>query len=500
MLRRVLARPLFLAGLMSAALVIWVTTTALAATPVPNASPSPAAPTAPPPPPPSSPSPSPSCVTTGRTTTCTAAATNPISAVGSAISGAPGAVVGSITDDATQSFTTWVASGAAYVLDQSAGWLQAATPPSLNSTWWAQHYAAMRRLAVVLMFPFLMAAVISALVRRNPMMMVQAFLIRMPLAFVLTGAAVLLTSAALTASDEMTTIVTGPATSSDTFAFMHNLATSFTGSTAGGNPTPLFIVAIASVLTVIAGLVMFLELLLRSGVIYIALLFMPLALAASVWPGAQRWAKRLAETLVAAILSKFVIISVISLAAGALAVDTTAAQGAGGGGSGGGIGTLLTGVILLGLAAFAPYKLFRMLPGMESAAIGHMEGMRQRGVSGARAAVAAPRDGLERLSRQRATERSAFSGKAIGGVTGAATTGAAMVGGLAVAGSARAGMAFAGNGAKGDAPASDRTPASGAGASPAGSSPAQPATPPPPAHSPPSASDPGRTPAGSPRG
>jgi hypothetical protein len=350
-----------------------------------------------------------------------------------------------------------------------------------------------------------MAAVIGALARRDPMMMVQAFLVRTPLAFLLTGAAVMLSATAIAASDEMTAMVTGPGMSGDTFAFMHNLADSFTSATTTGNPTPLFLVTIAAIFTVMAGLVMFLELLLRSGVIYIVLLFMPLALAATVWPGAQRWAKRLAETLVAAIVSKFVIVTVISLAAGALAADTTPAGG-GGRGAGDGIGTLLTGVILLGLAAFAPYKLFRMLPAMESAAIGHMEGLRQHGVGKARAAVSAPRDALERVSRQRATESSALSGKAARGLGRVAGGGATLVTGMAVAG-VGATMARAGNTPGGAAGAGGAGPGPGGAAAPTGSpgvspSPSPASTgPPPPTHTPPSEAesrDAMRT--GSPRG
>ena len=57
----------------------------------------------------------------------------------------------------------------------------------------------------------------------------------------------------------------------------------------------------------------------RDAAVYVVALFMPLALAASIWP---RWSgslRRTAELLAVVIGSKFVIVSIISLAAGLVA-------------------------------------------------------------------------------------------------------------------------------------------------------------------------------------
>ena len=59
--------------------------------------------------------------------------------------------------------------------------------------------------------------------------------------------------------------------------------------------------------------------LIRDAAIYVAVLFLPLVFAGLVWPAAAPWSKRLVETIVAIILSKFVIVAVLSLAASALA-------------------------------------------------------------------------------------------------------------------------------------------------------------------------------------
>jgi hypothetical protein len=90
------------------------------------------------------------------------------------------------------------------------------------------------------------------------------------------------------------------------------------------------------------------ELLVRSIGIYAGLLFFPLALTGLVASPRNRWASRLAEALIVLIFSKFIIVTVLSLAASA--IDSSA-----------GYQGVLAGVGLLLLAAFAPWLLMRLL-------------------------------------------------------------------------------------------------------------------------------------------
>jgi hypothetical protein len=85
-------------------------------------------------------------------------------------------------------------------------------------------------------------------------------------------------------------------------------------------------------------------------------LMLPLAFAAMVWPARRIWAVRLVELLVSLILSKFVIVAVLSLAGAALeAYSTDTSQ-------------LLTAMALLLLSTFSPWALMRLLPFTELAA------------------------------------------------------------------------------------------------------------------------------------
>jgi hypothetical protein len=99
-------------------------------------------------------------------------------------------------------------------------------------------------------------------------------------------------------------------------------------------------------------------------------------MATLVWPSVAHWCRRLVETLTALILSKFVIVATLSLAAGAVGSGT-----AGTGDAGSGFASVLAGGALLVLATFVPFSILRLIPMVEAGAVGHLEGARQRGAA-----------------------------------------------------------------------------------------------------------------------
>ena len=111
---------------------------------------------------------------------------------------------------------------------------------------------------------------------------------------------------------------------------------------------------------------LWIELVVRAAAITIATAVLPLVLAASLWPPAIAWARRLVETLGALIVSKAVIVLVLSIALDAVAH------------SGDGPATALTGGALLLLASFMPYAVLRLVPLAEAASISHLESIRHR--------------------------------------------------------------------------------------------------------------------------
>ncbi len=109
----------------------------------------------------------------------------------------------------------------------------------------------------------------------------------------------------------------------------------------------------------------------RTAAIYVAVLFLPLALATLVWPSVSHWCRRLAETLAALVLSKLVVVATLSLAAGALAGHDGSADLSG----------VVSGAALLLLAALSPYALLRLIPAVEAGAVMHLEGASRRASS-----------------------------------------------------------------------------------------------------------------------
>ena len=100
----------------------------------------------------------------------------------------------------------------------------------------------------------------------------------------------------------------------------------------------------------------------RDAAIYICVFFLPLTFVAMIWPAASRWARRLVELLVAIILSKFVIVAILSLASAAI-TNTDLIQD-----SGDTFEQMIAGSALLVLAAWSPFALLRLIPMMEIAA------------------------------------------------------------------------------------------------------------------------------------
>jgi len=115
---------------------------------------------------------------------------------------------------------------------------------------------------------------------------------------------------------------------------------------------------LAAIIAAFAAFFVWIELLMRDAAVYVVALFMPMALAASIWP---RWSgalRRTSELLFVVIASKFVIVSIISLAAGLAANNS------------GQVEHILAAAALMLLACFAPFVLFRLVPFAEGAVAG----------------------------------------------------------------------------------------------------------------------------------
>jgi len=255
---------------------------------------------------------------------------------------------------------TWVLGGAKAALTDTAKVLGETTSPRLSTTWFSSTYWRIAGIAAVLTLPFLFAAAVQALMRSDLALLARAALGYLPLSLLAVSIAAPLTMLLLAACDEMSAIVSSAAGHSGGH-FLTKLEL-LTGGLVALSHSP-FLAFLVGLLTAAGAIILWIEMLMREAAVYIVVLMLPLAFAALAWPARRVWAIRAVEMLVALILSKFAIVAVLSL--GGAALDQA-----------GGAGGMLSGLVLVLLATFAPWALVRLLPLAElaSGAAGQLRG------------------------------------------------------------------------------------------------------------------------------
>ena len=247
-----------------------------------------------------------------------------------------------------------MADGAVFLLDKVSGLIDSTTSPELDASWFSENYRAMAALAAVLLVPLLLMSVVGAVVHQDAGRLARTVFGFLPMATLLTAAGITLVTMGLVVTDEMSVWVTRGA-GEDAHAFLTGSGMALSGVLGQGG---MFATFLGGLLLAVGTVVVWFELLIRSAAIYIAVLFLPLALAGLVWPATAHWPKRLAHLLTALVVSKFVIAAILALAASGLAAA----------GGDGGFGSVLAGASVLGLAALSPIALLKLVPVFETGA------------------------------------------------------------------------------------------------------------------------------------
>jgi len=255
----------------------------------------------------------------------------------------------------------WMAAGTTWVLGETWRALSATTEPVLTGTAFDSEYHAMVLIGAGVLLPLLGLAVIQAVAHQDVSGLLRTAVVRLPMAVVLSGVVIEIVSLGLTATDRASAslLATGGAPAASVFLHLE-AALVLMGDSDAAAFGGLLLVAVVAVVS----FVLWVELAVRSAAVAVAALFLPLALAGLVWPATSHWARRLGETLASLVLMKLVMAAVLALAAGALVADS------------GGVASVVEGLSLLGLTAFSPYALFRLVPMVEAGAVSHLEGVR----------------------------------------------------------------------------------------------------------------------------
>ena len=311
------------------------------------------------------------CGTGARPASATPLNTVPIPDPLPSIGGAVGDLAGGLAQDsattALDAIAAWVSSGAASLLGSLSAEIDRSTTADLGHQWLTSHFKTMARIAAMFALPLLFAAAITAIAARDVALLLRAAFVHLPLALLFTGVAIVVVDVALAATDELCAVVTQQ-TRPDTASLLTSLAKDLNQ---GGSGITGFGLVLVAGLIAFGGFFLTLELVVRTAAIWVAMLFLPLGLVGLVWPATARWGRRLAELLVVLILSKFVIVAIVSMAVSAASTGAGSPDGP----------SLLGGAALLLLAAAAPFTLLRMVPVVEAGVVAHLEGLSHRAAS-----------------------------------------------------------------------------------------------------------------------
>ncbi len=378
------------------------------------------------------------------------------STVSGAVGGVAGAGLSAGVGAAFSEASRWVASGAVWLIAQVGRAMSATTSIDLDTAWFGAHEAVMATLAAAAVLPLACCAAIQAVYRQSASLLLRTFFVHLPLALLFTGVAVTLVRMALSITDAMSARILSSAGVDTTNVLSGLFAFLVPSTVASGGGAPSFVVFIGALVVASAALVLWLELVVRAAAVSVAVLFLPLALAALVWPSVAHWCRRLADTLVALVLSKLVIAAVLSLAAGALAGGL--GSSATGSGSAGGFAAVVTGIALLVVAILSPFTLLRLVPAVESGAAGHLESTGHRLTSAAGSARRHGNLAIEQMGK--------LTSDGVGDAAVLASVGSEGVGGSVAAGAAATAATVATGGAAAPAVAAEMS--AGAGSAAAG--------------------------------
>jgi hypothetical protein len=275
-------------------------------------------------------------------------------------------VVGKVAAEAGEfvmrGVTAWVTNAAVWVTGKVGELIERTTGPDVHASWFEGQYGAMVAVAGALALLMLMLAVIQSVIRQDVWLLVRAAFGYLPMAFVLSGVAIAGAGLLVAITDDMSAAVVSSLGTEQSDNMLQAVGDAYKSALEEDSGIPLFGVFLGAIILAIGAFVLWLEMIIRDAAIYICVFFLPLTFVAMVWPATGRWARRLVELLVAIILAKFIIVSILTLATAAI-TNAGVAEG-----EGRTFEQMLAGSALLVLAAWSPFALLRMIPAMEVAA------------------------------------------------------------------------------------------------------------------------------------
>ncbi|WBQ04404.1 hypothetical protein [Kribbella sp. CA-293567] len=274
------------------------------------------------------------------------------------------------TNSVWDSFLRWAARGLADITTIVFSEFSSSTSPRFDQQWWNDNLDLMVTISLPLLVGLFVLQCVSAAIRREPGRLGHA-LVGAVIGTVGVPFAIAILAASGKAVDEISLAIIGNEATADGLKRMVDIGSLLSVGTLGG------FLLVAVFLGLIAIISLYVVMLLRDVAIVAFGVFVPLALASWTWSASRHWLRRYVEVVGALVFSKVAMAVVFAVGISATGNTTPSGEAS--------VGTFLAGVLLLAMAALAPFATFTFIhwAGDHSQAAGHAI---QQGLSGATAA------------------------------------------------------------------------------------------------------------------
>jgi hypothetical protein len=268
------------------------------------------------------------------------------------------------------------------VMDQVASWMvQAAqavdgdvmkavtstSTPELSAPWYQQEFGYLAFFGAALAAIVALLGLFSAAVRGDPYAVGEIFY-GIARAALVTAMVVSLTLLALKVADG----ISGDVAQHMPRQFFQTLASAW-GTKGWGGFASSALAFVTALVEVVIAVLLWIELLFRDAAIYVAVLFFPFTLAMAIWPALSGAHAKLVRTLGIFVAFKPAVLIVMMTGANVLLGGVSFY-----GGLGRSVGTILAGLAVLAMAAFAPWALLH-LAGLDAGVMGSSSSRRRSG-------------------------------------------------------------------------------------------------------------------------
>jgi hypothetical protein len=251
-----------------------------------------------------------------------------------------------ITDSVWDSFVSWLAKGLSQMTTDVFQTFSVSTTPDFSQNWWRDNLDLMVAISLPLLVIAFVLQCASAAIRREPARLGHAVL------GALLGTAGVPFAVGIVAAcgrlvDQISTGILNSTATTAGFERLLDITALLTVGTLGG------FLAVAIGLGILATAALYFVMLIREVAIVAFVVFAPIALASWTWSATRHWLRRWIEVVGALLFSKVAMAIVFTL--GLSATGSLDQQG------GAAIGTFLTGILLFGMAAFAPLATYSFI-------------------------------------------------------------------------------------------------------------------------------------------